>query len=588
MVEVAWNQVSARLSPPDVEKLVSELETLKQLQHPHILSVLSAWVDSQRDSVNFTSEKTPVSSLADRLQQTKKADMNAVKTWCRQILASIDYLHSHEPPVLHRDIKCSNIFLKEGSGDLKIGLAASSLDLLDSSPLKLHNGRFPQNKDISAFGICVAGMISLDSECIDCANPEQFSSELSQSNEPAFLEKIEDSQARAFVSRCLWDQAVTAKDLMSDPFVKEANTESSNVSMEALEGPMSELDVSSGPVGQTSEAKKPLTVQTPLKGSFRLASKPHHRRNASEPPNFVPPQPQPPPPPMQAKPSPRFHHRRNVSDPSAFSQMTGFPQSPMYYEVPQMYGPPIIVSGPHHYGMQQQPNGPIISPYSDPQLMALGHPSPPPPPPLPAPPSSSFMVPMHYSDMPPPPPAPMMPQVPYPVHVQLISVPHPQQYAIPPGPPPAVHSVPASQPSPSHRSRPMPTNRQQGTGRHQRHPTFTSSPLEPTDSLRPPPPVGGFRRTSSEPFFGNMDPATWEGGQAPRGSHAQASRNNPLPDDILAHVAPERELLGKILQEERKKQETRTQLCHMLEARGERIVPAPHTVPSSTSQGQDS
>lgn len=47
--------------------------------------------------------------------------MKAVKSWARQILTGLSYLHSHDPPIIHRDLKCDNIFINGNQGEVKIG-----------------------------------------------------------------------------------------------------------------------------------------------------------------------------------------------------------------------------------------------------------------------------------------------------------------------------------------------------------------------------------------------------------------------------------------------------------------------------------
>lgn len=43
----------------------------------------------------------------------------AVKRWCLQILDGLSFLHSKH--VIHRDIKCDNIFINGSTGDIRIG-----------------------------------------------------------------------------------------------------------------------------------------------------------------------------------------------------------------------------------------------------------------------------------------------------------------------------------------------------------------------------------------------------------------------------------------------------------------------------------
>lgn len=46
----------------------------------------------------------------------KHIDEEVVKRWAYQILCGLVYLHGHSPPIIHRDLKCDNIFIN-GSGE---------------------------------------------------------------------------------------------------------------------------------------------------------------------------------------------------------------------------------------------------------------------------------------------------------------------------------------------------------------------------------------------------------------------------------------------------------------------------------------
>jgi serine/threonine protein kinase len=45
----------------------------------------------------------------------KHIDEEVLKRWAWQILCGLVYLHGHSPPIIHRDLKCDNIFIN-GSG----------------------------------------------------------------------------------------------------------------------------------------------------------------------------------------------------------------------------------------------------------------------------------------------------------------------------------------------------------------------------------------------------------------------------------------------------------------------------------------
>jgi len=51
----------------------------------------------------------------------KNVNMKALKNWARQILHGLVHLHSHSPPIIHRDLKCDNIFINGNHGEVKIG-----------------------------------------------------------------------------------------------------------------------------------------------------------------------------------------------------------------------------------------------------------------------------------------------------------------------------------------------------------------------------------------------------------------------------------------------------------------------------------
>lgn len=63
-----------------------------------------------------------VSAACYRYRKKHKIiDEQVLKRWAWQILQGLVYLHGHNPPIIHRDLKCDNIFVNGASGVIKIG-----------------------------------------------------------------------------------------------------------------------------------------------------------------------------------------------------------------------------------------------------------------------------------------------------------------------------------------------------------------------------------------------------------------------------------------------------------------------------------
>ena len=59
----------------------------------------------------FTTEIVTSGTLKEYTSRVKNIKLKVIKKWCRQILNGLNYLHSHNPPIIHRDLKCDNIFI---------------------------------------------------------------------------------------------------------------------------------------------------------------------------------------------------------------------------------------------------------------------------------------------------------------------------------------------------------------------------------------------------------------------------------------------------------------------------------------------
>lgn len=77
-----------------------------------------------------------------------------MKRWCRQILHGLEFLHANQ--IIHRDIKCDNIFINGTTGDLRIGDLGLSTRITEERALQ--NGVSPiEHRPITAAAMTCLG-----------------------------------------------------------------------------------------------------------------------------------------------------------------------------------------------------------------------------------------------------------------------------------------------------------------------------------------------------------------------------------------------------------------------------------------------
>ncbi|KAK7338088.1 hypothetical protein VNO77_18687 [Canavalia gladiata] len=234
--EVAWNQVRIDelfQSIDDLTKLYSEVNLLKSLKHENIIKFFNSWVDDKKKTVNIITELFMSGNLRQYRKRHKYVDMKAIKGWARQILQGLVYLHSHQPPIIHRDLKCDNIFVNGNHGEVKIGdlglaivmqqpTARSVIGTPEFMAPELYEEEYNELVDVYSFGMCILEMVTFEYPYSECKNPAQIYKKVTSGIEPASLERVNDPQIKEFIKKCLVpaSKRLSAKDLLKDPFLQ--------------------------------------------------------------------------------------------------------------------------------------------------------------------------------------------------------------------------------------------------------------------------------------------------------------------------------------------------------------------------------
>ncbi|XP_022719192.1 probable serine/threonine-protein kinase WNK9 isoform X2 [Durio zibethinus] len=241
-IEVAWNQVKLYdflQSPEDLERLYCEIHLLKTLKHKNIMKFYTSWVDTANRNINFVTEMFTSGTLRQYRSKHKRVNIRAVKHWCRQILRGLLYLHSHDPPVIHRDLKCDNIFVNGNQGEVKIGdlglaailrksHAAHCVGTPEFMAPEVYEEAYNELVDIYSFGMCILEMVTFEYPYSECTHPAQIYKKVISGRKPDALYKVKDPEVQQFVEKCLATVSLrlSARELLNDPFLQIDDCES--------------------------------------------------------------------------------------------------------------------------------------------------------------------------------------------------------------------------------------------------------------------------------------------------------------------------------------------------------------------------
>eukprot|EP00477_Mikrocytos_mackini_P001878 GAHX01002040.1.p1 GENE.GAHX01002040.1~~GAHX01002040.1.p1 ORF type:complete len:451 (-),score=88.72 GAHX01002040.1:25-1377(-) len=239
--EVAWNKINlGRFSAPVQQRIKTETEILESIQQENIIKFYHSWINPENElEINFITELVSYGALRDYIDKIGKVKTKVVKNWAYQILKGLQYLHSRSPPIAHRDLKCSNIFINSSNGAIRIGdlgLSTRTSDAMYSflgtpefmAP-ELYEEHYTELVDIYAFGMCLLEMTTKEYPYSECINQAQIYKKVTQGLLPQALFKIEDMEIQEFMKLCLAPvyQRLTAFELLNHPFLVYRNNNNS-------------------------------------------------------------------------------------------------------------------------------------------------------------------------------------------------------------------------------------------------------------------------------------------------------------------------------------------------------------------------
>ncbi|CAL8263101.1 unnamed protein product [Merluccius merluccius] len=237
-VEVAWCELQDRkLSKSERQRFKEEAGMLKGLQHPNIVRFYDSWEGPSkgRKCIALVTELMTSGTLKTYLKRFKVMKIKVLRSWCRQILKGLHFLHTRTPPIIHRDLKCDNIFITGPTGSVKIGdlglatlkrasFAKSVIGTPEFMAPEMYEEKYDESVDVYAFGMCMLEMATSEYPYSECQNAAQIYRRVTSGVKPASFDKVAIPEVKEIIEGCIRqnkDERYSIKDLLNHAFFQE-------------------------------------------------------------------------------------------------------------------------------------------------------------------------------------------------------------------------------------------------------------------------------------------------------------------------------------------------------------------------------
>ncbi|XP_068186796.1 serine/threonine-protein kinase WNK2 isoform X9 [Antennarius striatus] len=237
-VEVAWCELQDRkLSKVERQRFKEEAEMLKGLQHPNIVRFYDFWESPLKGKkcIVLVTELMTSGTLKTYLKRFKVMKPKVLRSWCRQILKGLHFLHTRSPPIIHRDLKCDNIFITGPTGSVKIGdlglatlkaasFAKSVIGTPEFMAPEMYEEHYDEAVDVYAFGMCMLEMATSEYPYSECQNAAQIYRKVTSGVKPASYNKVMDPEINEIIGECICqkkEERYSIKDLLNHAFFAE-------------------------------------------------------------------------------------------------------------------------------------------------------------------------------------------------------------------------------------------------------------------------------------------------------------------------------------------------------------------------------
>ena len=172
-----------------IESLENEARLLKKLDNPHIVKLLDFFIEDHRGYLVF--ERIIGSNLRSLVEKTGPMPEARVRQILKEMLEILAYLHSQNPPLVHRDFAPDNLIFDESTGHIKLidfNVAQAATDTINAivvgkrsyMPPEQFRGKAVPESDIYALGACTYFLLTGEEpEALSVLHPKDHTQSIS-------------------------------------------------------------------------------------------------------------------------------------------------------------------------------------------------------------------------------------------------------------------------------------------------------------------------------------------------------------------------------------------------------------------------